>query len=155
MTIDKDQFRVDLPEFADKARYPDAVVTFWIGYAVKLTDAGRWQELTDLGVELFAAHQLVLERRAMDEAAKGKVPGMSPGIVNSKSVDKVSVGYDTAGGAEPDAGHWNLTIYGTRYINLAREIGAGPIQVGLPSEADVVASAWAGPPVFNFPNPSQ
>jgi hypothetical protein len=67
------------------------------------------------------------------------------GIVSSKSVDKVSVSYDTSGAMEAGAGHWNLTTYGTRYIRLVKLVGAGPLQIGGSSSTQYSAAAWAGP----------
>lgn len=154
MSVDADKLRTDFPEFASTDRFPDDMVDFWLSVAPKMIDPFRWGNLADVGVEMFTAHNLVLERRAMDEADRGKTPGMSPGIKNSQSVDKVSVGYDTQGGAELGAGHWNLTIYGTRFIRLARMMGRGGVQVGVGCEPSASASAYVGPWPYNYPNPS-
>jgi hypothetical protein len=107
----------------------------------------------DFGQELHAAHNLVLERRAQDEAAKGNVPGWSKGAINNVSVDKASVGYDPASTIEPEAGHWNLTIYGQRFIRLLRQMGSGGLQIGVGFEC-FGATVFSGPPVFNIPNGS-
>lgn len=152
MTVTAASFRGHLPEFADAGRFPNAVIDYWIAIAVQLVNAARWSTLTDMGVESFVAHQISLERQAIDAADAGGVPGLSTGIINSKSVDKVSVGYDTQGGAELDAGHWNLTIYGKRFIRFSRMMGAGPVQVGV--TACGPGGAWEGPWTANFPNPS-
>jgi hypothetical protein len=53
---------------------------------------------------------------------------VAAGMVARKTVDKVSVTYDTASAMEEDAGHWNLTVYGTRFIRLARMVGTGGMQ---------------------------
>lgn len=155
MTVSVATFRSHLLEFADGQRFPNAMIDYWIAIAIQLVDPNRWGNLTDNGVEMFVAHNISLERRAMDEAARGAIPGGSIGPVNEKSVDKVSVGYDTGAGAELNAGHWNLTIYGTRYIRLARMMGAGPIQVGVGCEfLNSSSSAYSGPWWTQFPNPS-
>lgn len=143
-------FRGDFPVFADAARYPEPSISFWLGLARKLLRADRWDDLIDIGAELFVAHNLVLERRAQDLADNGGVPGLTTGPINSQSVDKASVGYDTGAGIELDAGHWNNTIYGTRFIHLARLVGAGPVQVGVSQcGTDPLSSqnAWCGPPL--------
>lgn len=148
MTITVAQFRTDFPEFADVTVYPDATFTLWYGVATKLLNADRWGTLLDIGSELYVAHQLVLEARAFAEASAGAVPGSSVGPINSKSVDKVSIGYDTSSGTESDVGHWNLTIYGTRFIRLAKMMGMGPVQIGVgDGTLDPLASinAWMGP----------
>lgn len=121
-------FRTDFPEFASNALYPDAQITFWLNLGVKLLPECRWQDLLDAGLELFTAHNLVLERQAQASAATGAPPGVAAGMVSAKSVDKVSVNYDTASAMEADAGHWNTTTFGQRFIRLARMVGAGGVQ---------------------------
>jgi hypothetical protein len=51
------------------------------------------------------------------------------GPVASKSIDKVSVSYDTAAAAMKDAGDFNLTTYGVRYLRIAKMMGAGGLQL--------------------------
>jgi hypothetical protein len=126
--MDAATLRADFPEFADVAAYPNATVNFWLALGGKLLDAERWADLLDAGLELFVAHNLVLERQAVASAATGAPPGVSTGMVAAKAVDKVSVNYDTSSAMELDAGHWNLTIYGQRYVRLMRMVGAGPLQ---------------------------
>lgn len=134
-------FRADYQEFANTVRYPDAMVNYWIMIAKMLLNQQRWGAASaqassppttqiDVGYELFVAHNIVLERRALDEAARGAVPGISQGPVSAKSVGPVSVSYDTQASITTDAGHWNETIYGRRYIYLVNMMGAGPVQVG-------------------------
>lgn len=131
MTVTPASFRVDFPAFTNATIYPDGSVTFWLGVATKLLSgsvsvgATRWADMLDVGIELFTAHQLALEKQANDTAVKGGTPGISSGPVASKGVGPVSIGYDTTAGLELDAGHWNLTVYGTRFINLARMVGSG------------------------------
>lgn len=154
MTVTVASFRGHFVEFADAERYPNAQVAYWLQVAGLLLNVQRWGRTLDLGTELFIAHNTSIERIAMDEAGNGGVPGVTKGPVNSESVDKVSVGYDVASGIELDAGHWNNTIYGTRFIRLARMHGAGPIQVGMgcPLSPLSSANAWYGPWAWNFPN---
>lgn len=139
------QLRTDFPEFASTVVYPTSQVTFWITLAYKLLNAQRWGNVLDQGVELFVAHNLAIEARAQADAAKGGIPGQQVGPVSSKSVDKVSMGYDTGSGIEPGAGHWNLTIYGTRFVRLMRMFGAGPVQVGIGAVPVGSGQAWPGP----------
>ncbi len=147
MTVTASSFRIDFPEFADTTLYPDAGVNYWLTAAGLLLNVQRWSTVLDLGTELFAAHNLVIERKAQAEAANGAPPGISTGPVASKSVDKASISYDVGAGIVPGAGHWNLTVFGTRFIALSRLISAGPIQVGLGCPADPLSSAtaWPGP----------
>lgn len=157
------QFRKDLPEFADETAYPCPWVDYWLNVAGLMLNTCRWGtsaadpwptsnppklKLYDIGIELFVAHNLVLEQRSVEVSVNGGAPGMSSGPINNKSVDKVSVGYDTAAGIETDGGHWNLTIYGTRLLRLMKQLGAGPVQFGIgPMPADGIGSsaAWRGP----------
>ncbi len=153
MTITVSQFRSDLPEFADVTRFPDSFIAFWLGWAAKMVNADVWADCVDLGVEMFTAHNLSLERKAMDVAAKGGVPGAQGGVLTGKAVDKVSASYDASAGIELGAGHWNLTIYGTRFIQMAKNFGAGPITIEGGS-CGMIGGAWTGPWQSQFPNPS-
>lgn len=159
MTVTVATFRQTFPEFAEGPAYPNAMVGTYITLAGHmLNNPARWgAELQDYGRMLFVAHHCVLERRALDAVAAGGPPGMSRGIINSESVDKVSVGYDTQGGSEEGAGHWNLTEYGIRLKSMMNMMGAGAVQLGgVPRGVGPLnsANAWAGPPQYNFPNDS-
>jgi len=153
MTITAAQLRQDYPEFTSTTAYPDSSINYWINMATLMLNTNRWGAASttstlaiyDIGMELFVAHNIVLEAKAQAEAAAGAPPGSSTGPVSSKSVGPVSVSYDTQAGIEKDAGHWNLTIYGTRFIKLAKQFGAGPIQVG------VDACSWTSGAAYNGP----
>lgn len=162
--ITAEDFAKDYPEFADPEVYNPAMVKWWLTFAAKFINQDRWGapgtggegERTefDYGQELYAAHQIVLEKRAFDESQLGAAPGVATGVINSKSVDKVSVGFDTGAATELNAGHWNLTIYGIRFKRLADSFGAGPVQVGCGWVPPFSGPAWPGPWVYNYPNPS-
>ncbi|MGN5479517.1 DUF4054 domain-containing protein [Cupriavidus basilensis] len=126
--MDVAQFRKDFPEFADTTRYPDSQVSFWLNVSVSMVNPQRWGELTDLGIELCTAHNLVLGAKDVQAAAVGGILGQASGPLASKSVDKVSASYDTGAATIDDAGAWNLTGYGVRYLTLARLMGAGGLQ---------------------------
>jgi hypothetical protein len=77
------------------------------------------------------------------------------GVIASKNVGSVSVSYDTNAGIVKDAGHWNLTAFGTRFIWLANMVGTGGIEIGsLGNAIDMnisttgITSAGFGWPVF-------
>lgn len=123
------QFRTDFPEFADTARFPDAMLTLWAGVGEQRISAERFDTLYGTAVALFAAHNLVLAVSNRLVAAQGGVPGSTGGIISSKSVGDVSVSYDTGAAMEPNAGHWNATTYGRQYIQLARLMGGGCVQL--------------------------
>lgn len=133
------QFREDFEEFSDDNVFASSTILFWLKIAQGdpkttpplngLLNQARWKSQYNLASELFVAHNLALEKLARDAAALGATPGLGTGPVNSKSVDKVSVGYDTQAGISPDAGHWNLTTYGTRLWWLIQMFGMGSIQI--------------------------
>ena len=147
MAVTPTSFRADFPAFVDATNYPDSAITFWTTVALQFLNAERWDTAIDIGTELFVAHNLVLEFQANTAAGNGAAPGLSQGMISSKSVDKVSISYDTGSAAELDAGHWNLTIYGQRYVRMARMMGAGGIQLGIGYDPNFSAAsgAWPGP----------
>lgn len=163
--INQAQFLRDYPEFADQQVYPPSAFNYWANLAGLLLNSDRWgtsaatpwptvapyPALTefDVGCELFIAHNLTLEARAQAEAANGAPPGEATGMVSSKSVDKVSVSYDTSAAMEPDAGHWNLTTFGLRFRNLSQLYGAGPVQIGIGScpAGSLYGPPYPGPPI--------
>jgi hypothetical protein len=117
------QFRLDLPEFADAVRFPDSMLTFWATIGEAQISANSFGNLYNQAVELFTAHNLIL--------AKGNAAGTggSGGAVASKKVGSVSVSYDNASSMVLNAGHWNQTVYGRQYIQLARLIGTVAYQL--------------------------
>lgn len=127
--MDPTQFRMDFPEFASTTDYPDAVITFQIGIATALLNADRWGTMLNYGIELYVAHNLVLAAQASEDVATGNTPGEMTGPTSAKGVDKVSVSYDTASASLTDGGFWNLTRYGVQFLQLARMMGAGGIQL--------------------------
>lgn len=127
--MDAAQFRTDFPEFADAAIYPDATVNLWLGVAGISLPADRWGALLDLGTELFIAHHLAVGAGNTKAAAAGGIPGSAGGVISSKSVDKVSVSYDTGAGTLEGGDFWNRTTYGIEFLRYARMMGAGGIQL--------------------------
>ena len=145
MTATVADFRAKFPEFNSSTTFPTSQIEFWLDVAYKMLNASRWGNMLDVGAMLYTAHNIVLEGRAQSEASGGNIPGFNRGIVNSKSVDKVSVGYDTSHGTEEGAGHWNLTIYGSRLYRYIKMFGAGPIQIGIGDQPPLSGPAWPGP----------
>lgn len=148
MTVTAASFRTDLTEFSNTTSYPDSSVNYWLGIGTIMLSADRWGRLLDFGLEMFTAHNLVLEFKAQAESANGAAPGITTGPIQMKVVDKVQIQYDTQHGIEEGAGHWNTTIYGTRFIRMCNQMGAGPVQVGAScGYADPLSSAgaWYGP----------
>ena len=150
MTVTIASFRATFPDFTSTGPtvYPDAEVSFWLGLSANLLDPNRWGALLDYGTMLFMAHNLALSFKSEADAAAGQQAGQVTGALTSASVDKASYSRDASSMMVTDAGHWNLTTYGIRYIQLVKMIGAGPVQVGLPSCGEGPAGAWSGP-VYN------
>jgi hypothetical protein len=148
MSVTVASFRAAFPAFASTTLYTDPAIQFWIDIGTKLQNPGRWGDLFDYGIQLFVAHNLVVDYQSNKAGALGQKPGQIEGAVTSGSVDKVSYSRDTQSAMEPDAGHWNLSTYGLRYIRLLRMCGAGPLQVGVPLGGDAsnyYPGAWPGP----------
>lgn len=127
--MDATQFRLDFPEFADETRYKDSAVNFWLGIAEKTLPPDRWCDYLDVGLELFVAHNLALADQRLAAAEVGGTPGQVKGPMTSKAVDKVSAGYDSGAVTLDDGGFFNLTTYGIQFLQLARMIGSGGIQL--------------------------
>ena len=150
-------FRTDFTEFENTTVFPDSTVNYWFNVAGLMLNPARWMSMLITGLELFVAHNVVLEAYANQTVAVGGLPGLSKGAISGESVDKGSVSYDTASTLELDAGHWNLTVYGTRFIRMAKMFGAGPIQIGIGFNPNPLSGgAWPGPDCFpgftNFGN---
>jgi len=168
MPVTRSQFLTDLPEFntaANPSSSPNAIsfststIDYYLALANASLDPNRWggdpSVWFTLGVEMYVAHWVVLDTSNQRDVPRDRLPGWNKGAVAGQGAGGVSISYDTAGAQELGAGHWNLTTYGTRYINLARQMGAGPIQIG-PSGCGgpLNGPAWPGPWFANFPNPS-
>ncbi|UGB46994.1 DUF4054 domain-containing protein [Frateuria edaphi] len=127
--MDAAQFRTDFPEFTSESTYPNATIALWLNVASLSLPADRWGTLLDIGTELFVAHHLATGARDQATAANGGVPGSVQGPVASKSVDKVSVSYDTGAMAIEGGDFWNGSRYGIEFLRMARMAGAGGIQL--------------------------
>ena len=138
-------FRTAYPEFTDTGRFPNGTVQYWLNTAYLMLNAGRWGRQLDIAAALYCAHNLVLEARAVADTAVGGLPGTNIGPISSKSVDKVSVSNDVNVATEEGAGHWNMTIYGTRLHRLIKLFGAGPIQLGIGCVPPLSGPGWSGP----------
>jgi hypothetical protein len=148
-TVTADSFRVAFPAFADDLAYLGPEIDFWIALGTNMINVGRWGNLASFGLQLFVAHNLSLEAaRCGQGAASG--PGAILGPLTSATVDKVSYSRDSSAAMDPKNGHWNLTTYGLRYIQLVRMVGAGPLHIGAPLGASNYGygGAWPGPDIY-------
>ncbi|KAA1194849.1 DUF4054 domain-containing protein [Photorhabdus heterorhabditis] len=125
-----EQFRTDFPEFSDETHYPNAAINFYLSQADKLLDQCRHGEQFVYLAELFTAHYVELRGKTIAGAAiRGSVNTAGGGVLTSKSVDKVSMSYDTSGIINSDAGFWNNTAYGREFFWWWSMFGAGGRQL--------------------------
>lgn len=128
-----DQFRALFPQFADTTKYPDAIINARLAMADALMSESRFgAEVFPYVVGLFIAHYMALYAADQRSMAVGAAGGANSGVQTSKSVDKVSVGYDASMTMNPDAGFWNNTRYGSEFWEYLMIFGAGAIQLGVP-----------------------
>lgn len=121
-----ENFRGAFPEFVDESKYTDEMLTFWATAAESLLNSARWGDLLTHGLYLFVAHQITLAYKDYVDGTAGRAPGQSAsGIVTSKSVGGVSIGYDTGSVSLQDAGNFNSTRYGREFWQLSQLIGMG------------------------------
>jgi Protein of unknown function (DUF4054) len=128
--VTPDQFRIDKPAFADATTYPDGTVQYFLDLSGVMINPSRWGQMTVEGMELITAHFLTLQRYAFLKAGGGAgaaagVPGLSGGLVSSKSVSKVSVSYDQSSTAIEGGGPWNYTVFGQQFLQWAMMAGTG------------------------------
>lgn len=123
--MDTATFRQHFPEFADVSVFPDSQIEYWSGIGELMLRVEAWADLYDHGLELFTSHHLVLARKNQKAAAGGGEMGTNTGAMSSKSIDKVSASFDTGSSTLDDAGHWNLTTYGTQFKMLSDMVGSG------------------------------
>jgi len=129
MTLSVPEFRNLMPEFASSADYADVVVTQYLAIGYQLVNPDAWQESTDFGASLIAAHFLTLARRDQQIAEKGGAPGTQTGAITAKGVGGANISYNTALTAVANAGAWNATRYGQQYATLVKLYGAGVLQL--------------------------
>lgn len=123
-------FRRDFPQFNDAAIYPDTQINFRLNLAdVLLSESITGTALFPYLVELYVAHYMALWLADQRSVQAGGAGGSTNGVQSSKSVDKVSVGYDTSAVINPDAGFWNYTRYGIEFYQLITMFGAGGRQL--------------------------
>jgi hypothetical protein len=122
-------FRESFPEFADTALYTDGMLNFWSCFATRMVNCGRWKSQTLMGIYLYVAHEITLAAKDYKTASMGGAPGGNAGMVNTKTVGPVTVGYDTEAVAERNAGWFNSTSYGRQFFRLARIFGSGAVQL--------------------------
>jgi hypothetical protein len=156
------QFVQDYPVFdSSKVTDPSAVqfspaqINYWLQIAALMINQQYFSTLYYVGTEMFVAHHLALEAWA-EQGGPQTIPGISKGPIASASSPEASVSYANAASMEMDAGHWNYTIYGGRFIRLCRTLCAGPLYVGAGCNnlGPWNGPAWPGPWGACVPNPN-
>lgn len=122
-------FREGYPEFQDNVKYPDALISGWAQVATALVNPRAWKNQTCLAISLYIAHEITLAAQSVAAAKIGGTPGGQAGLVNTKTVGSVTVGYDVQSTVEKNAGWWNLTTYGKQFYRLLRIFGSGCVQL--------------------------
>lgn len=123
-------FRTAFPQFSDTTRFPDAQVEFRLNLAdALLSEKVTGKKLFPYFVELFVAHYMALWLADSRASLVGGAGGSTNGVQASKSVDKVSVSYDTGATLNPEAGFWNNTRYGAEFWQMITMFGAGGRQL--------------------------
>ncbi len=122
-------FRQMFPEFRDSSQFLDELVRPWLTLWSGQLRECVWQSLWHVGVYLATAHVIALSKRDSLITARGGIPGMAVGVVSSKAVSGVSISYDTNAGLLAGAGDWNLSVYGVRFLGLARMVGTAAVQI--------------------------
>jgi hypothetical protein len=127
---------------------PTPQIQFWITQGYSQLDAYPLDKQLDYAVQLFTAHNLVLQQRALAEGQAGGQPGTGVGMTASKSVGGAAISYDNEAttSSTKDAGIYNATVYGQMLWPLLRGSIAGPLYVA----ASFDATAQRGFGAFGF-----
>lgn len=129
MTITPAMFRGRYRAFDNATAYPSDSVSFWLNLADLSLPTCSWStDLRTQAIMLFTAHHLILEKRNNETAQSGATPGINVGALSGRTADKTSLSYDVGIAVDKDAGHWNLTNYGTRFQRMASISGMGGMQ---------------------------
>lgn len=102
-------------------KYSDDKVTFWLGKADAFFDQGRWDDLLDVGVCNWVAHNLVLNDA---NAAQNLTDDGS-----TKKVGDISKTRDAELMKRQAENPYYRTTYGQQYIYYQSYVGAGGISV--------------------------
>jgi Protein of unknown function (DUF4054) len=128
--MDVTQFRLDFPEFADEQVYTDAMCTFWAGIGAQINSPEVFGGAYNQVIELFTAHNLVLQAKAIDTVSVGGIPGRDGGAITDKKTGSVQQQYDSTSSSTVGQGNFNETTYGRQYLYLRKMFWQGAIAVG-------------------------
>ena len=123
-------FLAAFPEFTGKVT--DELISKWIALAGDCFNFNRFGSYWELAMGLFTAHNLILKLKAGNaDTPEGILlaKASATGVEQSKSVDTLSVSYDTGSTLEEYKGWGNLkeTSYGRQLIDLIKACSAGGV----------------------------
>ncbi|MDE7261888.1 MAG: DUF4054 domain-containing protein [Oscillospiraceae bacterium] len=130
----EEMFRVDFPQFYDKAMrslVPCTMLEEFIRQANAAIQPDKWLDGWRYACGLYAAHQAALYLRtyaeSSDTPAQAAATGALVGVVKSAALGDSSVSYDTDAltKATADWGDLNATQYGQLLATRARLAGMG------------------------------
>ncbi len=131
-----EDFYTFYPQFQALDNLPDNVVEMYIQFANQCVNIKRWgEEFWQLGMCLFVAHfcSIYLMGNVSHNADAQSVlaAGQIRGLVNSKSVGDVSIGYDFSMATQNVSswGQFNLTLYGNQFVSIAKLLGKGGMYI--------------------------
>jgi|SRR6185369_1521408 len=154
MAVTPQSFRQTFRMFKNPDVAPDDAIVYYTTLAMNAlagsTMGTRFDAISlDRAVSLYVAHSLTLDARDIDaigggqnQTPTGAVPGEIKGPATTKTVDKVSVSFDTKAVSWEDEAYWNQTRFGVELVNMIRMFGAGGIQLGTPGAGDVDSVGW-------------
>ena len=134
------------PEFKRLATETPAAAQFWITQAGGQLALGRLGANADLAVYLYTAHNLVLNAQDVADTENGALPGDTLGPTASKSVDGLSISYDSGSISMAGAGAYNATSYGQRLWKMLQAASLGGFYASTPNRPYVYVGAglpWA------------
>ena len=127
--MDVEGFRDNMPEFGDSTMFSDSRINRWLTLAYQQLRPEAWSATLDRGVELFVAHHLTVQQRAITAASQGLSFGENAGPTSSKSVGPASISRDIGSVTFDGAGSYNTTSYGVEFFRLLLVAGMGGVQV--------------------------
>jgi|GEM_PF-2926389 hypothetical protein len=116
MAVTPSSFQAQFPEFASLTA---AQIQFWLDQSDSFFDATRWDDLLDLGVSYWVAHQLV-------SATQDAAVQVTDDTVQQKAGD-VSYQRDSTLVNRIADNPYLSTSYGKKYLYYMKFVGAGGI----------------------------
>lgn len=114
---------------------PEDIIEMYIQFAHSCVKKARWHNTWEHGMRLFVAHFCTLWLQSYQDPNHGANAVMKAaetrGLVSSKSVGDLSIGYDFSTALEGLDGWaaWKLTSFGVQFATIAKVIGKGGMYV--------------------------